>query len=388
MPHKTAQCWQLPKDSWQAHKSIGLLLDHGAEKSAPFLSINIVMAITNKTNLAFQSYASKFFLQGEQSATNSTASLTRTPRYKFMYYARFVLNQDVLRSISAQADPLIRQNLNLNGWQDQRSVSFLVKKIDRPKIELNTVETNQYNLRRQNYTRTTFQPVTMSLFDTSDNRVLNMWINYFRYYFSNSRATTGDVSEFDPTSATTANTFETFQSSYGMNPQGTSYGRNFFMSIEIYAVFGGKAQLTRLIAPRIASIDWGSFDSSDSSVTEVTMTFKYENIEYQDDVVDLAKKGLLDEMGFINGYEPPSVYTMNDPALSKLPQPAPFDGTIPTYAPTKPVYERPSTIFQQQVSGPYSQIPQSIYVPFIGAVGGAVNISPVISPFGILVFGL
>ncbi|CAB4123096.1 hypothetical protein UFOVP29_255 [uncultured Caudovirales phage] len=367
------------------------MVRNGVEKSTPFLSINIVMAqITDKTNLAFQPYASKFFLQGEQSATNTTASLTRTPRYKFMYYARFVVNQEVLQSISAQSDPMIRQNLNLNGWQDQRSVSFLVKKLDRPKIELNTVETNQYNLRKQNYTRATFQPITMTLFDTSDNRVLNMWINYFRYYFSNARANGNGANSMaldTPTSASTASNFDIFQSSFGMSPGGTQYGRNFFLEIEIYAVFGGKAQLTRLIAPRIASIDWGSFDSSDSGVTEVTMTFKYENIEYADDV-DLQQQGLLDEMGFINGYEPPSVYTMNDPALSKLPQPAPFDGNMPTYAPTQPVYQAPSTIFQQQVSGPYSQIPQSVYIPFIGAVGGAVNISPVISPFGILVFGL
>ena len=35
-----------------------------------------------------------------------------------------------------------------------------------------------------------------------------------------------------------------------------------------------------------------------------------------------------------------------------------------------------------------SPIAQSVYVPFLGAIGGEVNISPVISPFGILVFGL
>ena len=35
-----------------------------------------------------------------------------------------------------------------------------------------------------------------------------------------------------------------------------------------------------------------------------------------------------------------------------------------------------------------SPLAQSVYVPFLGAIGGEVNISPVISPFGILVFGL
>jgi hypothetical protein len=232
----------------------------------------------------------------------------------------------------------------------------------------------------------------MTLYDTSDNRVLNMWVNYFRYYFSNSRATTGDISQFDPVSANTADQFNIFQSSYGINPPAASFGRNFCTEIEIYAIFGGKAQLTRLIAPRIASIDWGSFDSSDSGPTEVTMSFKYENIEYVDDVdggVDLAKKGLLDEMGFLKGWPPKDkFFTIDDPVLSKLPKPAPFDGLMPTYAPTQPVYKPQGELFQQQVNGPYNIRPQSVYVPFIGAVGGAVNISPVISPFGVLVFGL
>lgn len=345
--------------------------------------------ITDQTNLAFRPYASKFFLDGDHGAGNTKASAVRTPRYKFMYYARFILNQQALQAISATEDPLIVKNLKLNDWKNERSVNFLIKKVDRPKIELNTVESNQYNYRRQNYTRTTFQDVTMTLFDTSDNRILYLWINYFRYYFNNARSKSAGVALFDPTSSTTANEFDVFQAGSGLNPPTSTYGRMFFTTIELYAIFGGRAQVTRLISPKITRIDWGTFDSSDSGPCEVTISFKYENIEYRDADVDITSTGLLEEMGLDGrGLEPREVFNIDDPALSKLGQPAPYDGTMPTYAPTQPVYEQPSTIFQQQVNGPYNQVPQSIYVPFIGAIGGATNLSPVISPFGILVFGL
>ena len=339
------------------------------------------MAITNQTSLSLQPYASKFFNQN--GATNVQGSQTATPRYKFMYYASFTLDQSVLNTISAQDDPLIVKNLNINGWGNTRprAISFLVKKVDRPKIELTTAESNQYNLRKQNYTRTAFSDITMTLYDTSDNRVLNLWINYFRYYFNNSRAANGSLagSPYQPTAPQTASNFNTFNSQYGFNP---SYGRNFIQSIGLYAIFGGSAQLTTLVNPRITRIDWGAFDSTDSGPTEVTITFKYENIEYSDPV-DLAKAGLLDEMGFTPGLEPAGVLAVTDPALSKIPQGAPFDGPIQFPNPNSRAVQPPAQLIYQA-----SPIAQSIYVPFVGAVGGAVSISPVISPFGILVFGL
>jgi len=346
------------------------------------LSINIVMTITDQTRLAFQPYASKFFLDDSAGAPGAgPLSLLKTPRYKFMYYASFVLDQTVLDSISSEADPAIVKNLRLDGWQDKRSISFLVKKVDRPKIDLTTVESNQYNLRRQNYTRVAFTDVTMTLYDTSDNRVLNMWINYFRYYFNNSRAGVADITSLTPTGPSTGLRFDEFQSGYGMAPV---YGRNFFKEIGLYAIFGQKAQLTRLISPRISRIDWGTFDSTDSGPTEVTISFKYENIIYSEDVDLKTNADLADSMGFIgNPLDPPNVPITDDAALSRIPK-VDFDTRVQAVVP------RPALPYRQvrEITGPVDQTPQSIYVPFLGAVGGAVNISPVISPFGILVFGL
>lgn len=339
------------------------------------------MTITDQTNLAFQPYAGKFFLDEQKMTPGPGAlSLVKIPRYKFMYYASFKLDQNVLNSISQSNDPLLTKNLRLDGWQDKRSISFLVKKVDRPKIELNTVESNQYNLRKQNYTRSTFGDVTMTLYDTSDNRVLNLWINYFRYYFNNSRAGGADLSSMTPTDQSTATGFDRFQNGYGM---ASAYGRNFFQEIGLYAIFGKKAQLTRLISPRISRIDWGTFDSTDSGPTEVTISFKYENIIYDDEVDLSTDTALADAMGFSGKpLDPPNVPIIDD-ALSRIPK-VDFDARVQAVAPIPALPWRNV----RQITGPVDQTPQSIYVPFIGAVGGAVKISPVISPFGILVFGL
>jgi len=258
-----------------------------------------------------------------------------------MYYASFTLDQAVLASISRNDDPLIVNNLGLNNWQDKRSISFLVKKVDRPKIDLAVVESNQYNLRKYNYTKATFSDITMTLYDTSDNRVLTLWINYFRYYFNNSRASANkNLTSYTPTSQAIAGGFDNFQKGYGMS---TVYGRNFFQEIGLYAMFGGQAQLTRLISPRISRIDWGTFDSTDSSPAEVTISFKYENIIYADDVTLTSDQSLLqDGMGFDNSGLDLPASPSNDSSLSRTPQPVtnntttsrpnPNSGAAPTYS--------------------------------------------------------
>jgi hypothetical protein len=343
------------------------------------------MPINQDTQLAFIPYANNFFAR----ATND--KMFALPRYKFMYYVRFIIDPNVSNQELQKVDNLFTSPLRLNGFEDQRAVSFLVKKVDRPKVELATQENNQYNLRRQNYTKVTYRDISMTLHDTSDNRALNLWINYFRFYFGDSQTTQPRSPDgLNPGSrqVSTGNTFERIQYGYGLQAQvGT---RNFFDSIEIWSLFGGSdgkgAQgtvVTKLMRPRISSIDWGNFDSSDSGLSEVTMSFKYESLVYENPSGAEARE-VYREAGFdFKTVEPsasPETATVNG-----APQPVDFDMRVGlAQGPPNPRATQPKS---DLIYSP-SPIAQSVYVPLLGAVGGAVNISPVISPFGILVFGL
>lgn len=344
------------------------------------------MPINQDTQLAFVPYASNFFAR----ATNK--KMYALPRYKFMYYVRFNLNPNVANQGLQTVDNMFDTPLKLNGFEDKRSVSFLVKKIDRPKVDLVTQESNQYNLRRQNYSKVTYRDVSLTLHDTSDNRALNMWINYFRFYFGDSQSLyprgRDNQDGLAPASSQLPQSFENIQYGYGLSAQVGA--RNFFDSIEIWSLFGGTdAQgaegtvVTRLMRPRISSIDWGNFDSSDSGLSEVTMSFKYESLVYENPSGATAQE-VYREAGFdFKTVEPPS--NPETAQVSAVKQPVNFEQRVAVAPP-------PPNSRAQQPQGDliYSPSPlaQSIYVPFVGAVGGAVNISPVISPFGILVFGL
>tara|TARA_R110000868_G_scaffold22642_3_gene92790 strand:- start:26661 stop:27749 length:1089 start_codon:yes stop_codon:yes gene_type:complete len=362
------------------------------------------MPINQDTKLAFLPYASNFFAR----ATNN--KMYALPRYKFMYYVRFNINPKVSSQELQQVDNLFDSPLKLNGFEEKRSVSFLVKKIDRPKVDLVTQESNQYNLRRQNYTKVTYRDVSMTLHDTSDNRALNLWINYFRFYFGDSQSwTTRSIDNEDalaPASRQIPQRFETIQYGYGLSAQVGA--RNFFDSIEIWSLFGGSdaagqrktfdpvtntgryvpqttAQgtvVTKLMRPRITSIDWGNFDSSDSALSEVTMNFKYESIVYENPTGAAAGE-VYREAGFdFKTVELPATPETAD--IQGVKQPVDFDRRVAAAAPPNTRAQQP----QGDLIYSPSPLAQSVYVPFIGAVGGAVNISPVISPFGILVFGL
>jgi len=192
--------------------------------------------------------------------------MTRVPRYRYMFYVNFIVNSDPL---------VINQSFlsKLGTWQN--GISFKIKTIDKPKVDLTTVELNQYNRKRYAYTKVEYQPFTVRLHDTVDNTQLNMWREYFTYYFGDSRTKTAT----DMSSSTVGGTFAD-STGWGFRPLGEDI--SFFSRIELYSLFGKQYTRTTYLNPRITNIDWEQYDSSNSDPEEVTITFKYEAIEYND----------------------------------------------------------------------------------------------------------
>lgn len=222
-------------------------------------------------------------------ADNSMQPLTAVPRSKYMYFARFVLNTQastIFESTSRSGSPY-------------SGISFKIKTIDKPKIELNAVELNQYNRKRWAYTKTEYQPVTVRIFDTVDNKPLKLWIDYFTYYFGDSRANKTSAMN-DQVTRSTIND----GTGWGLRPIAEELA--FFSRLELYSLFGGKYTQTTYLNPKITMADWQQYDSSSSEPDELSLTLRYEAIEYNDE--KLIDDRMAEMFGFnadIKPLEPP-----------------------------------------------------------------------------------
>lgn len=209
------------------------------------------------------------------------------PRYKYMFYATFNVNSQALSMFPAQ--------MLIGG---QTGISFKIKTIDKPNIEVNQKELNQYNRKRYAYTKTEYRPVNISMYDTVDNKPFNLWIEYFTYYF-------GDARYKSPLTMGTNPTDPTFDDSTGWGLRPLVEQVNFFTSLDLYALFGKEYTLTSYLNPKISSIDWGSHDTSDSGLEDLKMTIVYETVQYDSGTITPE---LANQFGFDIGQptlEPP-----------------------------------------------------------------------------------
>jgi len=166
----------------------------------------------------------------------------------------------------------------------------LVKSLDRPSVQPQVEEINQYNKKRRITTGYKLQPMKMSLYDTADSMVMQMWAEYSKWYF-------GDFSQNETAWSYDATTAE-FQDSgagFGFTPRqsnGTPDGKDssadlesgfFFSMIEVYQVFGGEFTQFDLINPKIATFDPDDMDYSQSEPATISMSLEFEAILYRND---------------------------------------------------------------------------------------------------------
>jgi len=191
----------------------------------------------------------------------------RVPRMKFMFYAQFVL--------SASARLMIgNPNATLDGYQDPRAISFKVRQIDKPKVTLTTADLNQYNKKKVVYTKLEYSEASMRLFDAVDDSVLAIWVDYFTYYFGDSRIKTTQEYKQSPVNASLLD-----GTGWGFRPLDEE--TQFFDRITVYGFYANTYTRFSYINPRITSIDWQNREYASEDPEEVLVNFKYEAIEYE-----------------------------------------------------------------------------------------------------------
>jgi len=199
-----------------------------------------------------------------------SASSTHPPRQKHLFVVRFVRN----------------------GSTQERGLTFVVKSMDRPSVEISTETLNQYNRKRLIHTGVKYNPVNVTFYDTADGEALNMWTRYARYYIADYRqGITGYTDDLlndeitDP--AAIGYGFKIPKLTEGLLDRGAGT-QNYFSHVEVYQVWGGEYISYSLVNPRITNFtpDELSYESSD--LLSISMSLQFEAIDHTND--GLAQK--------------------------------------------------------------------------------------------------
>jgi len=300
------------------------------------------------TILKNTSYASVFF------GANATNQLMYAiPRVKYMFYANFI--------VSPEAYNMFPSLKNLSNWRG--GVSFKIRTIDKPNVDLSQRELNQYNRKRYAYVKTEYKPVTVSIYDTVDNSPLNLWIEYFNYYFGDARlksAMTMGTSPVDPT-------FD-YGTGWGLNALSNQV--NFFKQLNVYALYNGKYTLTSYLNPKVSSVDFGNHDTSSNDLEDFRMTLSYETLQYSSGKITPGLAGLFG-LDASTWHEPDAIQNPTADFNSET-------NTAPNYYPNTlpPENDRPIITSQSQSVTDYSGISGSSYnttldqiLPYAGRPG-------------------
>ena len=168
-----------------------------------------------------------------------------------------------------------------DGGEDWKNgMTFMVKSTDRPSVQPNTEELNQYNKKRVIHTGVKYNPVTCTIYDTADGAVQLMWAQYASYYFGDYRQGPSSYSDDIINERMNGNGYGYGIASNPLEPQGIN-SQFFFDSVEVYQVWGGEYTSYRLQKPKITNYAPDDLSYEDSGPSTVTLTLQYEGIFHE-----------------------------------------------------------------------------------------------------------
>lgn len=217
------------------------------------------------------------------------SSFSSVPKAKFTYYVRFH------RAVG-----------NATSSWDQ-SLGLVVKSLDKPKVSFETETLNQYNKKRIVQKKAEFGALNVRLHDTIDNRVLQMFNDYYNFYYGDRKNTSDDEWFYDVTLDEFINT-----GSWGFTPPSGEPNQSYFFSkIEIIQFYNGVYDQIDLIHPKITNFDPDDLDySNGESPSEVQMTFEFEGI-----IQRALGEPLTDDLIRVMGLDTSGFYETGDVAI-------------------------------------------------------------------------
>lgn len=168
---------------------------------------------------------------------------------------------------------------SLEGQGNFRGFCYVVKTIDKPKVNYEYQEVNMYNFRTKVLKTLHHEPISMSLHDDISNSVLDFF-NLYRTSFS-------------PTSRLSSGQFMNVENdgmSFGSPTLSANSGKlmrnsnNFLKSVTVAQIYasGVKANFYEFINPRIETFDFDNMDMESSLPHGVTVSLSYDGLYFRD----------------------------------------------------------------------------------------------------------
>jgi len=211
----------------------------------------------------------------------SGPSFQRTHRLQFQFVLVYNLYTDVVDNfLSERVKYLI-------AYRDR--LHFLCNQVESPKLETDQDVFNQYNRKRVINRKVTFSPVNVRMYDTHDGMALKFAKTLYEFEFQNARLykeSNEDVNYEQSVLIDDGQFRQTHE--YGMRSHDPQRHR-LIKSIDLYQIAGGRYSKTRMVHPRLQRFDMDTFDFSSSQLVNVSLSFNYENLLFEEVNVPLAQ---------------------------------------------------------------------------------------------------
>lgn len=230
---------------------------------------------------------------GSENYAFHTAS---APRPGFLYMVKFItpLNASSTRTGFDAASQL----------SSKTGFNFQAKSVERPNTSIQTEVVNQYNKKRVIYTGRTHNPVSITFYDDIAGKLLKFWQSYFAHYFQDGVIANNSQVFWDMMAGEIN---DPATGGFGLRTIPGTNERYYFEKIVIYQFFGGYYTTITLFNPMISTFQYSNpltYASDGSQLTEVTLTFEYENVAYNMDPVKITTSEATD-FGFQFDYNNP-----------------------------------------------------------------------------------
>ena len=200
--------------------------------------------------------------------------LRRSPKYAFLFYVKFTINQgnDTPKSLQLKTS-------------DVADIGALAKSANLPRFTMDTKVYNAYNRPNIVQSKIKYDPVTIKFHDDSSSLVREFWYDYLSYFYR-------DTDYTDPIYDSEHKYVPRQRENWGYtlkpdaaNP-GNGYNKpaktNLLQSISIYSMSQKQFHEYQLINPVITQFQHGEHNMAEGSGTlEHAMTVQYETLHYR-----------------------------------------------------------------------------------------------------------
>lgn len=235
-------------------------------------------AITNG-GIEYDDQGVPLMFRDSHSAANITGSSNlwffNVPRYKFLYFIRFIP--------AVTTSDAINVTSNLVDLSNQ---SYIVNAFQKPTVSFNSRTLNQYNKKRIVHVGINYHPVECEIWDTANSLFYDFFQMYMNFYY-------GDSLNKDYTAwikDTVASKFNSGKNGWGyVIPQDSSLTTDQFLDrIQIYEFYGGDYRVTELINPKFTEVRFDNLSYEDGrGLSKFRIRLEYEGINFLEESMEL-----------------------------------------------------------------------------------------------------